>query len=258
MPFIDQGAAYQKWDLTRRYAEQKTGAADPCPFNVPAYFCPSRRNPRDFSVVYNFATGAGPTLDAPAGGLGDYASVAGTANNEGAMRISLPFGIVSGAQVHGTGPFNNSGPGAIVTNFNSRSKLQTIIDGTSNTLLIGEKYIRPNSQWGKNEDRSIYDGNNQNNFRRFLGRQVTSVNPIVYDPTDPPNPIIGDPKTQANPKDPVTGLDILPNQCFGSWHSGMCMFVMCDSTVRSLSVSTTIDVLTLLCLPDDGQPVRLD
>ena len=258
LPHIDQDPAFKKWDLKRRYAEQPTGVADPCAVNVPAYFCPSRRGPKDYSVAYTFATGAGPNVNAPPGGLGDYASVAGTLNNDGALRISMPFGTVNGAAVSGPAAFNSSGPGAIVVNYRSRSKLQNILDGTSNTLLIGEKYIRPNSKWGKNEDRSIFDGNNQNNFRRFLGRQTTSYNPMTYLATDAPNPLIADPKTQNNPTDPVSGLPIPLNQCFGSAHPGLCQFALCDGTVRALNVNLSIDTLTLLGIPDDGQTVKLD
>jgi hypothetical protein len=131
----------------------------------------------------------------------------------------------------------------------------TITDGTSNTLLVGEKYIRPNSFQGKNEDRSIYDGNNQNNFRRFIGRDMTSFRPVVYVATDPPNPIISDYRLQQNPTDPASGLAISLNQCFGGPHPGICMFVFCDGTVRGLRPSLSIDVLTFLGLPNDGQPV---
>ncbi len=264
LPYMEQDSIYRKWDLTRRYAEQPTGTASPQPFHVAAYFCPSRRSPTVYSNSYTFQSGAASDagaaddLTGPPGGLGDYASVAGTANNEGAMRISMPFGIIGGANVHGTGPFNNSGPGAICTTFRGKSKLVTIIDGTSNTLMVGEKYIRPNSKWGKNEDRSIFDGEVGNAFRRFLGRDAISYSPMVYEPADPPNPIIGDPRTQNNIPDPVSGKDILPNQCFGSMHPGISQFVMCDGTVRVLNVNMSIDMLTLLCIPNDGQPVRLD
>jgi prepilin-type N-terminal cleavage/methylation domain-containing protein len=249
LPFMEQENAYRRWDITHRYAEQPGpagSAADPCPVDVPTYFCPSRRSPGQFSVSYSFATGAGPNVTAPPGGLGDYASVAGTANNDGAMRVSIPSGIVDGSSVKGTGKFNSSGPGAVVTSFISRSSFKTIRDGTSNTAMIGEKYIRPKSFQGKNEDRSVYDGNNQNNFRRFLGR-------ILDDPTDPPNPLIGDPTLQTNPTDPATGLAVPLNQCFGGPHRGVCLFVFCDGSVRSLSVDLGIDVLTYLGLPDDGQ-----
>src|ERR1043165_1461433 len=261
LPYIDQGPAYNKWDITRRYAEQAASGtpADPCPLDVPAYFCPGRRNPGEFSVSYSFATGGGPSLTAPPGGLGDYASVAGTTNNDGALLISIPSGFVGGAPATGAGAFNNSGPGAIVSTFHSKSRLATITDGTSNTLMIGEKYIRKNSFQGKNEDRSIYDGNNQNNFRRYIGRQVTAfTNPPTYLASDPPNPIIGTVWLQANPVDPATGLTISLNQCFGGPHPDVCMFVFCDGSVRALSVTLSIDVLTYLGLPDDGQAVDLD
>ncbi len=264
LPHIEQGPLYQRWNLTRRYAEQATGAADPRPVNVVEYFCPSRRSPEMFSVSYTFQSGAAAKagaandLTAPPGGLGDYASVGGTANNDGALRVSIPSGIVNGASVKGTGPFNNSGPGAVITTFRSRTNLLTIRDGTSNTLLVGEKYIRPNSQWGKNEDRSIYDGNNQNNFRRFIGRDTTSTIPLVWNATDPPNPIIANRALQANPVDPSTGLTIPLNQCFGSWHPGICQFVFCDGSVRALPSNLSIDVLTFLGLPNDGVPVKMD
>jgi prepilin-type N-terminal cleavage/methylation domain-containing protein/prepilin-type processing-associated H-X9-DG protein len=263
LPYMEQDNAFRLWNLQYRYAEQPVAvgsAADPAPHNVPNYFCPSRRGPGEFSVSYNFATGAGPTITAPPGGLSDYASVAGTANNDGAMRVSIPSGIVNGASVSGTGPFNNSGPGALITNWVSRSRFETITDGLSNTLLVGEKYIRPNSFQGKNEDRSVYDGNNQNNFRRFLGRQVVGAYtlPANFDPTDPPNFIIGDPSLQTNPPDAASGLAIPLNQCFGGRHPGVCQFLLCDGSVRPISVSLSIDTLTYLGLPDDGMVVKMD
>jgi len=255
LPYMDQSPGYARWDITRRYAEQP---GNPQPLTVPAYFCPARRNPGQLSVSYTFASGAGPTLTAPPGGIGDYASVAGTVNNDGALCVSIPYGVVNGAKVSGTGPFNNSGPGAVITSFHRKTRLTSITDGTSNTLLIGEKYIRPNSFQGKNEDRSIYDGNNQNNFRRFLGRQVTSYNPMKFDPADPPNPLISDMSLQSNPIDPASGLVIPLNQCFGGPHPGQCLFVLCDGSVRGVGVNVPIGMLTLLGVPDDGQPVRFD
>src|SRR5262245_52990899 len=256
MPFIEQENAYQLWDLKKRYSQQPNAAA--LAVSVPGYFCPSRRAPGTLSNNYTFNAGDGTTsLTAPPGGLGDYASVAGTANNDGAMRISMPSGTVNGAAVSGTGPFNSSGANAIVTSFKSKTSFKNIVDGTSNTALFGEKYIRPNSFQGKNEDRSIFDGNNQNNFRRFMGRALTSANPLTFDPADPPNPIIWDTKLQANPVDPGgSGLTISLNQCFGSPHPGICQFVFCDGSVRGLNINTPIDVLTLLGLPDDGQPIK--
>lgn len=264
LPYMDQQPLYGKWDITRRYAEQPvvTGsAADPRPENLSVYFCPSRRPPNDFSNSSAFTDTGGTSFTSPPGGLGDYASVAATTNNDGAMRISYPSGIVAGVQVVGKAAFNNSGPGAVITSFEGTSRLNTITDGTSNTLLIGEKYIRPNSKWGKNEDRSIFDSSNENNIRRYLGRECVGNNyslPLNYLGTDAPNPLIGDTSLQTGPTDPVSGLVIQLNQCFGGPHPGLCLFVFCDGSVRGLSVELGIDVLTFLGIPNDGNSVELD
>src|SRR5207237_858014 len=120
-------------------------------------------------------------------------------------------------------------------------------------------YVRPNSFQGKNEDRSIYDSNNENNIRRFAGRSVTGYTmPPTYDPADAPNPIIGDPTLQTGPTDPVSGLAISLNQCFGSRHPGVSQFVFCDGSVRAVPVTISIDVLTYLGLPADGVPITID
>jgi prepilin-type N-terminal cleavage/methylation domain-containing protein len=263
LPYLEQGPAFRRWDLTRRYAEQPGpvgSAADPRPVDVPVYFCPSRRSPGALSVSYTLTTGAGPTLTAPPGGIGDYASVAGTANNDGALRVSQPSGTVNGVAVSGTGPFNNSGPGARILSFRSKTNLLSITDGTSNTLLIGEKYIRPNSLEGKNEDRSIYDSGNANNFRRFIGRDLVGkpTSPPNFNPTAAPHPLISDPTLKQDPTDPASGLVIPLNQCFGSPHPGVCQFVFGDGSVRPVPVSTPIDVLTFLGLPSDGVPFKMD
>jgi len=55
-----------------------------------------------------------------------------------------------------------------VISWQGQVPLQAIKDGTSNTLMFGEKHLRPASLRGLNEDRSVFDGN-QNCFRRIAG-----------------------------------------------------------------------------------------
>jgi hypothetical protein len=111
-----------------------------------------------------------------------------------------------------------------------------------------------------NEDRSIYDGNNQNNFRRFLGRDVVLpvTNPPTYVAGDEPNPLIDD-WMKVNYTDPATGLTVKVNQCFGSGrHTGLCLFVFGDGSVRGVKTSASIDTLTFLGLPNDGIAITWD
>lgn len=259
LPYLEQDNNFKLWDLSRRYAEQPNPNA--CKNNVKGYFCPSRRVPSKFSTEPAFATETGASLTPPPGGLSDYASCSGTANNDGVMKIvENPTGIVAGAAVKGKAAFNNSGPGALLQGWASERTITSILDGTSNTVLVGEKYVRPNSLEGKNEDRSVYSSSNPTNYKRYLGRDI--VNPVTNPPnwlaTDPPNPIITYPKTQTNPVDKATGLTISLNQCFGSAHGSICQFVFCDGSVRSVPGTADIIVLTFLGLPTDGQVFKMD
>jgi prepilin-type N-terminal cleavage/methylation domain-containing protein len=238
LPYIEQEGAYKLWDITRRYAEQPAAigsAADPAPRNMAVYFCPARRSPGPLSVVYTLTLASGEAIKVRPGGIGDYASVAGTANNLGTMRISIPSGIVAGKSVSGNGPFNNSGTGAVVSTFQGQTSFATLIDGSSNTAMVGEKHVRPNSLQGKNEDRSIYDSGVGNAFRRFMGQDSVDSHPLVANPLDQTGPLV--------------------NQRFGSAHPSICQFVFGDGSVRGIPVSINITILTRIGLPMDGQPV---
>ncbi|HEY1375236.1 MAG TPA: DUF1559 domain-containing protein [Gemmataceae bacterium] len=260
LPYIEQDAAYRKWDLSYRFAEQPAAAGsadDPCPIFVKIYYCPGRRDSGALSVAS--ATGkakdnSGSQLPPRAGALGDYASCNGMANNLGALRVSVPSGQSSSGQTgSGTGFINGLDLGARVTSFKSQMNLTTVYDGTSNTLLIGEKHIRGNSYEGKNEDSSIYDsnGNHANCYRRSAGVNPSTTNPSIPDP-DPtvadPHPIVSVP-FDNNVKFPSG------NESFGSPHGGLCQFVFCDGSVKALR--NDIDLITLyrLATPDDRQPI---
>jgi len=235
-PFLEQAPAYKLWDITYRYAEQPApagSAADPARAFVPNYFCPSRRRPGILSVQYTLST-AGGDITARPGAPGDYGSVAATANNQGTLRIGIPSGIVNGVAVSGNTAFNNSGPGARVLSFQSQTILASMRDGSSNTAVIGEKHVRPNSLQGKNEDRSVYDSGVPNAFRRFLGN-LSDPHPLVADPSDQTGPQV--------------------NERFGGAHPGICQFVFGDGSVRGVRVSTSLDVLTRIGLPADGQTI---
>ena len=117
----------------------------------------------------------------------------------------------------------NAPAGVRVLSFKGFTSLSTIPDGTSNTLLIGEKHIRPNSRDGKNEDRSIYSGNNGNNWSRNAGVNITDAGVeqifrIVPSETD----------QNTTPDN---------NASFGGPHSNVCMFVFVDGSVKGLNKS---------------------
>jgi prepilin-type N-terminal cleavage/methylation domain-containing protein/prepilin-type processing-associated H-X9-DG protein len=220
LPYVEQDNVYRQWNLQRLYSTQPATAVQA---QVPTYVCPSRPTP---------VLSSGDTQP---GGLGDYAAVGGANNTNGAMPVAV---------FTATGTSQSD---AIVTQWKGQVTLQggSILDGTSNTLLIGEKHIRPNSLRGRNEDRSIFAGN-ENNFRRLAGYQ-TNAWPAAT--------------TVANVRplrDPLDQTGALANSSFGGPHSGVCMFVFCDGSVKGIRTSVSLLTLTYLAARSDGQVLGND
>lgn len=123
----------------------------------------------------------------------------------------------------------------------NRLGLRDMIDGTSNTLLMGEKYWHQ-GEWARtgnlnsnNADGSIFvqDGNWQeyNVARSARYPLKTKVSPVVDD-----NCASVDSNTHAR------------GAGFGSWHTGVVQFVLGDGSVRGLSEN--IDLATQWKLAD--------
>jgi prepilin-type N-terminal cleavage/methylation domain-containing protein/prepilin-type processing-associated H-X9-DG protein len=259
LPYIEQGAHYGLWDIRVRYYDQPNmgnPTLDPTQRNIAIYFCPSRR-PND--VGFSKDSG-GTDKDVPSnmtglphrpGGLSDYAASHGTdvatLEGNGALSIGIPFeAIQPGAQWTNLVQMFLSPLGTKITKYSSQTKFDNITDGTSNTLMIGEKYILPATRWGRNSDRSVYNGQFARVFRRAAGAPTTGG-----PPTPAPFPFVTSLDDSWVGTTPVRETF----QRFGSWHTNMCQFVFCDGSVRG--VRTDIDDVTLGRLAEraDGRPV---
>ena len=105
--------------------------------------------------------------------------------------------------------------GAKLVTWRSRTAFRSLTDGTSNTILVGEKHVRP-SRWGiAPEDGAVYNGDHPGNFSRCGGPGY----PLARFPTD---------THRTN---------------FGSSHPGVVNFVFGDGHVRGLSVQISTDTL---------------
>ena len=92
----------------------------------------------------------------------------------------------------------------------------------------------PKSLRGKNEDRSIFGGQN-NSIRRMAGYgNDGDARPLL--PTEA--------QTQAN-----------ANNSFGGPHTGICQFVFCDGSVKALNLSVSLQTLTDLVTRANGRAV---
>src|SRR5262245_39897002 len=111
-----------------------------------------------------------------------------------------------------------------------------LTDGTSNTLLIGEKHVTPDGlgkfdvTTGAEMDFNIYSSQ-VSAFVYVTGRKAGTAFPLALGPTTP-----------------FAGQ-------FGSWHGGVVQFAFGDGSVRGLRVSTPGSTLALLAARNDGQVI---
>ena len=214
LPFAEGKNHFDKWDLRYRVIDQPAEAYQA---KVKMYQCPSRL-PHVLSIG-DFLT--------PGGSLSDYAASFGSdaeyVNSNGAMIPNMPtVQTIAGKDT--------------LISYSGQLNLASITDGTSNTTLVGEKHIRPNSLRGKNEDRSIFSGV-RNTHRRMMG-----INPAG---------------TEQRPLMPANAQSTTyANQSFGSSHPGVVQFVYCDGSVRGLQLSTDLTTLTRFVVRNDGEVVN--
>jgi prepilin-type N-terminal cleavage/methylation domain-containing protein len=145
LPFLEQQNLFQKWDVSRDYYDQLP-EAQRTPVRV--YYCPSRQRPRDLSFKNSKDCRGGTFYP---GALTDYACSSGDRHSYGGY---LDDKMANGAIIVGNATLVRG----IVTNWRSRTSLSSLTDGTSNTILIGEKHVRPNMLGRAAGDFAAYNG----------------------------------------------------------------------------------------------------
>src|SRR5439155_9687070 len=94
----------------------------------------------------------------------------------------------------------------------------SVTDGLSNTVFVGEKHVQRGQIGNVKGDRTIWNGDSIDVFARVAG---------------PGKGIVAD-------------LNTATNQRFGSYHPGVCQFLLGDGSVRGLKVTTRGSFLALL------------
>lgn len=224
LPFIEQDNLYYKWDIGQTYYLQNSVARQT---PVKTFFCPSRRT----------ASAGGPSLsvsgDVPSttiGGTGTGTTGTGTGstgtggtNYPGALGDYAVVVDKSGLDApDGVTVFNMTGPFQAVNG----NRLIDFRDGTSSTLLMGEKHI-PKDKMGVGWwDCSLYNGDYYQCSSRAASRQFTLT---------------------TNPNDPYWK--------FGSMHMQVVMFCFADGHVQSLPEWTNPVVLEALSTRAGGEVI---
>jgi prepilin-type N-terminal cleavage/methylation domain-containing protein/prepilin-type processing-associated H-X9-DG protein len=221
LPFIEQDTLYNSWFANPNLASQYGALDTPWPgvvgtlpvlnindvrFNktirnnyaplnntVKIYFCPGRRSPQVCTA---------PMGSNLAGASSDYAVVGGDNTlNTGAFHINDQYG-------YGV-------------------KLLEILDGTSNTLMIGEKHLTPTDLGNGTYDGCVYSATPSG----LSFRQAGSAHPLA-----------------------LTRFDAQNGQ-FGSWHTNVVNFVFCDGHVAALKTSIPGTTLGYLATRQGGEVI---
>jgi prepilin-type N-terminal cleavage/methylation domain-containing protein len=221
LPYIEQGALFNQWNMTQQYYQQTTAVQQA---TVKTFLCPSRSRPA------GAVSTSGDVPDSPPGGshypgsLSDYACSTGNQGSYSGVSPTWYDGPWGNGAIIGSSACLSGGN---VATFRGRVPIAAITDGTSNTLLIGEKHVTPTKMGigGGTGDGAIFNGDHEWSYARIAGVGY----PIASGPND----------TDYSHR-------------FGSWHSGVCMFVLCDGSVRAIPNSTDTTTLAALAQRDDG------
>ena len=232
LPYLEEKAIADLWDMKRLVQAQRP-AAYQTPVKV--YSCPSR--PAAVLSVGDFAT--------PGGITSDYAACFGTLITP---QNDTVFSAADGAIVPGIPvidpPTPNPGVEPKLVSTQHQVSFGKVSDGTSKTVMFGEKWIDPTIKRGTDSDRSVYSGNRASG-RRMLGKSKRTDEPTVF-------------RKLLEPRS-FTGFSVaevpngLPGHNFGGPHPGVTQFVFVDGHVQPISVSAAIEVLTALSTRAGGE-----
>lgn len=225
LPYIEQQSVFDlgaDGDPKAISTTQKNGAYQRDQIGIPAFVCPSRRANRVYPRPKKQVYVNGLAVDKAA--VIDYAVNAG---DTGELWHGGPANI---DQVI-NGSFNFSATDANTGVSYARSQIQRghIKDGLSNTYLAGEKYLRPeNYSNGVDpaDDMGMYEGCAFDTYRwctRDVAHQL---------------------------RQDRIGVNYTGN--FGSPHSGGCIFVFCDGSVKTVSYNIDQETHARLAHRKDG------
>ena len=227
LPYLEQNAVFMLGanGVIETDQTQKDGAKTRAETVIPVFNCPSRRS----AIAYPYALSAvliNTTACTVTGKL-DYAGNGGDSGNGGSWNSggygTSPNTIAAGR----TQKTSITCSGVIF--FKSTVSMGEIRDGTSNTYLVGEKYVcNTHYEDGKDggDDIVVYCGNDEDIIR------------------------------QGNSQ-PFQDRNAIQQGSFGSAHAGSFGMAMCDGSVQRISYAIDLETNRYLAHKADGKAVTI-
>ncbi len=230
LPYLEQQALYDL-GAGETDADKMPFAAQRMQTPLGIYHCPSRRRPglRPASVSFRNATNP-IKLNAKI----DYASNAGTHQQTDTTGPTTLEAAETYDWRYDPAKFNG------IAYQRSEVMVAHVRDGTSNTIMVGEKYLRPeayeSSTLSAGDDEGVFAGSNWDSTRYFT---TTNNGTIAERPFQDRAGLGGDGYVRK----------------FGSAHAGGFNTVFCDGSVRSISYGIDTIVWIRLGNRHDGQVI---
>ncbi|MGZ8901906.1 MAG: DUF1559 family PulG-like putative transporter [Limisphaerales bacterium] len=221
LPFMEQPALYEMWKQGPGFHTQVQQAREA---RISTYFCPSRRTAGSAKIVIENMDSSSNVAN---GTPGDYAVCTGDSAVNGGDYWQANPNPANGAFFIWN-RMSPTSPGEPA--FKRGVRFPEITDGTSNTLMVGDKHVHIKHL----NDPTKGDGAAFNGDKGHSHRSVGSNRPLA-----------------KGPNDPVTTR-------FGSWHPSTTNFVFVDGSVRGISLSTNAATLGALAGKDDGKTASID
>ena len=245
-----QGNRYDQWWAGWRQNDPLLSDEDRRAIgSIPFYKCPSRRG----ATAY-VEPGLQPQWESYfPGPQGDYAAVVSTLGGETYYRCFDPTRVASY-----NGPLRcavvKQHPNTVsvwehqIASWKPRDSFSWWQDGTSNQIILGEKHI-PIANLGKCEPGFRDTSADCSIFTTGAWRSLASTIPITGREweEDIPGTIARSPNDFSEPYS--LGLT---TSCFGSYHPGICNFLIGDGSVRAFPVTMPGEMLRIWAMVNDG------
>jgi prepilin-type N-terminal cleavage/methylation domain-containing protein len=256
LPYMDQANVYAIYDLNRSPYHANNAAA--VKTIIPAFICPS--TPRVINT-HTYTIPAGTTLAAGypptpiaytlLGGVNDYLRLDGVRGDFSSLAYA-GTNLPGGRHAVGTWTVRGyAGAATLLADGGRTASIRAIIDGTSNTILVGENAKR-NTLYRKGK--AIDAGSDAEAATQALIGGGLWADGVMN----------GDTWIKGRLLDGVDGTDGGPcavncsnarDAGFYSWHTGVAQILLCDGSVRAVSENLGAFTLASLMTSAKGEVV---